>query len=181
MGRHPSPFLPIPRPHHHLGHPDMTEPVGTTLDALVVLGLLSICIDSFNFVEDGRSIGEGFALLRGEFSNLRFRLLVWCRACKFCNERGYNTRLNHQELRPQIFAQLNSICLLFMDAKKVIGRYDVPASLIQLPAPGLGAAFIKEGLHDFLRRVKETNSRAGFPGAFLWPLKDNRAFQELIE
>lgn len=159
----------------------MAEPVGTTLGALGVLGLLSVCIDSFNFIEDGRSVGKAFALLRGEFANLRFRLLVWSRACKFFDEGGYDARLNHPELRPQIFAQLNAICLLFMDAKKVIGRYDIPASSTQLSTPGSSVGFVAEGLHDFLKRIKDTKHRAGFRGAFLWALKDKRAFQDLLE
>ncbi|KAK7993703.1 Glycolipid 2-alpha-mannosyltransferase 1 [Apiospora arundinis] len=158
----------------------MAEPVGTTLGALGVLGLLSVCIESFNFIEDGRSVGKSFTLLRGEFSNLRFRLHVWSRACKFFDDGGYDRRLDHPQLRTQIYAQLNSISLLFVDAKVVMQKYDVPESSAEVAARGASAGPFEEGFHDFLRRIKKTKSRAGFRGAFLWPLKYKKAFEELI-
>ncbi|KAK8859619.1 ankyrin repeat protein [Apiospora arundinis] len=60
-------------------------------------------------------------------------------------------------------------------------KYDVPESSAEVAARGSSTSPVEEGFHDFLRRIKKTKSRAGFRGAFLWPLKYKKAFEELIQ
>ncbi|KAK8030555.1 ubiquitin-conjugating enzyme E2 4 [Apiospora arundinis] len=61
----------------------MAKPVGTTLGALGVVGLLSVCLDCFNLIQDGRSIGKDFALLQTDFASQHFRFHVWARTSGF--------------------------------------------------------------------------------------------------
>jgi ubiquitin-conjugating enzyme E2 D/E len=70
-----------------------------------------------------------------------------------------------------------------MDAAKIVKKYDlVERHALQAARVGSpNAPFIDESMQDFLRRIRKTNSRAGFLGAFVWAVKDRRKFQELID
>ncbi|KAK8135374.1 hypothetical protein PG984_003314 [Apiospora sp. TS-2023a] len=159
----------------------MAEPVGTTLGALGVVGLLSVCLDCFQFIEDGRSVGKGFTLLHGEFINQQFRFRVWTRVSGFFSEGGYDRRLDNPEVKAQVRSQLNSIALLFMDARKVVNKYQLVQVTNQVAAPGEHAGFIEEGLHGFLKRIKQTKRQAGVLGAFSWALKNKRGFETMLQ
>jgi len=45
----------------------MTDPVGATLAVLALAGLFTVCVNCFDFVQHGRSLGKDFALLEGQF------------------------------------------------------------------------------------------------------------------
>ncbi|KAN0076048.1 Ubiquitin-conjugating enzyme/RWD-like protein [Elaphomyces granulatus] len=70
-------------------------------------------------------LGKDFVLLEGQFSNYRIRLFAWSKTCGFLDENGYDRRLDHPAWMQHVQLQLNSICLLFMDAHKIIKKYDI--------------------------------------------------------
>src|SRR5204863_9022360 len=43
---------------------EMVEPVGTTIGALGLLGLVTVALDCFDRVQDGMSLGKDFILLK---------------------------------------------------------------------------------------------------------------------
>jgi ubiquitin-protein ligase len=161
----------------------MGEPVSTILGGLGVAGLVSVCLDCFDIVHDGLNLGRDYVLMEGRFSALRIRLFAWSKACGFLGESGPDPRLSNAAWRGHVQKQLNCICFLFMDAAKIVKKYDL-VERHALQAARLGspnAPFIDEGMQDFLRRIKQTKSRAGFLGVFIWALKDRKKFQELID
>ncbi|KAK6834902.1 ubiquitin conjugating enzyme Ubc4 [Apiospora arundinis] len=159
----------------------MAEPVGTTLGALGVVGLLSVCLDCFNLIQDGRSIGKDFALLQTDFASQHFRFHVWARTSGFVGEGNYDRRLDSPEVKVQVRIQLEAIALLFMDARKVVQRYQIVQDTNQLATTGGNVDFIEEGLHDFLQRIKQTKRQAGFLGAIRWAIKDKTTFETLLQ
>ncbi|KAL9088353.1 MAG: hypothetical protein Q9165_006278 [Trypethelium subeluteriae] len=161
----------------------MVEPLGTTLGALGLVGLLTVCLDCFDFARTGHLLGKDFVLLQGQFSGLRIRLFAWSKACGFMDPGGYDHRLDHSIWRHHIQTQLNCISLLFLDAAKLIKRYDLEERYHQQAhsPDSPNAQFIEEGLRDFLRRMKMTKRRNGLTGGFLWALKDKKDFTELLQ
>lgn len=142
----------------------MAEPVGTTLGALRVVGLLSVCLDCFYFIQDGRSVGKDFTLLHGEFINQQFRFRVWTRVSGFFSKGGYDRRLDNSEVKAQVRSQLNSIALIFVDAKRVTRNYQIAQGTKHVAVPGEHTGFVEDGLHEFLRRIKQTIDRPVFWG-----------------
>lgn len=159
----------------------MAEAVGTTLGALGLAGLLSVCLDCFSFIQDGRSVGKDFTLLHGELINQQFRFRVWTQESGFLSKGGYDRRLDNPGVKAQIRSQLNSIALLFMDAKRVGKKYQIAPGTNRVAAPGVHIGFIEENLHEFLRRIKQTKRQAGFLGAFCWALKHRRCFETMLQ
>ena len=41
----------------------MVDPVGATLGVLGLAGLFTVCVDCFDYIQSGRSLGKDFALL----------------------------------------------------------------------------------------------------------------------
>lgn len=161
----------------------MAEAVGTALGALGVVGLLTVCLDCFDFIQNGLSLGNDFVLLEGQFSGLRIRLFAWGKACGFMSVRGYDRRLDHPAWKQHVQKQLNGISLLFLGAAKIVKKYDL-RERYEHNADGplsQNAQFIDEGLQDFLKRIRKTKKRAGFLGALTWALKDKKEFTELLQ
>ncbi len=159
------------------------DPVGTTLGVLGVVELLTVCLDCFNFIDDGLSLGKDFVLYEGQFSALRIRLYAWGKACGFMNDGGYDERLDHPSWKQHVQKQLNSITLLFFDVAKLVRKYDLVERYqhhVDSVIPGPNCAFIDESLHGFLKRIKKTKRRAGIFGALRWALTDKRMFAELL-
>lgn len=161
----------------------MVEPVGATLGSLGLVGLLTVSLNCFDFMHSGNSLGRDFVLLEGQLSGLRIRLFAWSKACGFMDPDGYNPRIDHPNWRHHISTQLNCISSLFLDAAKLVKRYDLEKRYQQhANSPGSpNVDFIEEGLKGFLLRMKTTKRRGGFTGAFLWALKDKKDFTEMLQ
>ncbi|KAK0724044.1 hypothetical protein B0H67DRAFT_679769 [Lasiosphaeris hirsuta] len=94
-------------------------------------------------------------------------------------------RLDHPSWMNHVQKQLNSICLLFIDANTLVQKY----SVMEPNAGGrsgrmihvFDSRFIEENLHGFLRRVKKTQRHGGFFGALKLALKGKRQFTELLQ
>ncbi|OXV11734.1 hypothetical protein Egran_00507 [Elaphomyces granulatus] len=93
-------------------------------------------------------LGKDFVLLEGQFSNYRIRLFAWSKTCGFLDENGYDRRLDHPAWMQHVQRQLNSICLLFMDAHKIIKKYDTQERRPDYgqAATGPNAQFIAEAI-----------------------------------
>ncbi|KAI9653545.1 MAG: hypothetical protein M1829_001167 [Trizodia sp. TS-e1964] len=100
----------------------MSDPVSTALGVLGVPGLLSVCLDCFNIVHDALNIGKDYTILEGRFSALRIRLFAWTTACGFLSRSGPDPRLSNATWRDHVQKLMNCICLLFMDAAKIIKK-----------------------------------------------------------
>jgi hypothetical protein len=161
----------------------MAEPVGTALGALGVCGLLTVCLDCFNLIQDGISLGKDFVLVEGQFSALRMRLYAWGHACGFMSERGYDRRLDNPAWKQHVQKQLNCISLLFLDAAKIVKTYELAERYDhQAGGPvGPNAQFIDEGLQSFLVRIRRTKKKAGLFGSLKWALVDKKRFTELVK
>ncbi|KAK8041308.1 hypothetical protein PG994_014315 [Apiospora phragmitis] len=68
-----------------------------------------------------------------------------------------------------------------MDACKVVKKYHVAEDANLLAIPGNNVGFVEEGLHDFLKRIKQTKRQAGFLGALRWALKNKSPFEVLLQ
>ena len=162
----------------------MAEVAGLALGGLGIAGLLSVCLDCFELIQDGRSLGKDFVLLEGQLSALRIRLFAWGKACGFMSEAGFDKRLDHPSWKGHVQKQLNSISMLFIDAGELVQKYKVAdlrtvdGNGRELVAPHSG--IIEENLHDFLKRIRNTTRRGGLIGALRWALKDKRQFTELL-
>ncbi|KAI6786013.1 uncharacterized protein J7T54_006352 [Emericellopsis cladophorae] len=156
----------------------MAEPVGTTLGALGILGLLSVSLDCFNFIQDGMSLGKDFAHIDGQLSTLRIRLYAWAKACGFLRGQGYDKRLDSPEWQAHIRTQLSSISLLFLDAGKIVNKYHVGQTYEWRTT---NQHFVDQGLRDYLARVAMTKTKAGLAGQFQWALVYRRRMTELVQ
>ncbi|KAK8002539.1 hypothetical protein PG989_002258 [Apiospora arundinis] len=169
----------------------MAEPVGITLGALGVVGLLSVCIDCFDFVQNGRSVGTDFVFLQGDFASQILRFRIWARISGFFDKSGYDRRLDNSEIKFHIRLQLALIALLFMDANELmkrydsryegLRRYDFSGDSRQLPAPSNNDNSSEERLRCLLQRIKNTKRDVGLFGAFRWALKDKSRFETLLQ
>jgi len=72
----------------------MTDPVSAILGVLGLAGLLTVCVDCFDYVQDGRSLGKDFAFLDGQFQALHFRFFAWGEAVGLTRPEGYDQRFN---------------------------------------------------------------------------------------
>ncbi|KAH6646532.1 hypothetical protein BKA67DRAFT_579921 [Truncatella angustata] len=160
----------------------MAEPIGTALGALGLAGLLSVCLDCFNLIDDAVSVGRDFMVSECQFSAYRIRLYAWGKACGFLENDGYDRRLDQLSWRQHVQKQLNCISLLFLDAAKLIKRYEL-IERYQHHAywiPPIGSSdTLEEGLYEFIKRQKQTKRQAGVWRALQWAVKDKKAFQEL--
>jgi ubiquitin-conjugating enzyme E2 D/E len=129
------------------------------------------------------SLGKDFVHFEGQFGALRIRLFAWAKACGFMNPSGYDSRLDNPAWKGHVQNQLNCISLLFLDTKKIIRKYDLRQRYDSQRPSGANpnAVFIDEGMHLFLKRIKDTRRRGGFRGAFLWAIKDKKDFEELLK
>jgi ubiquitin-conjugating enzyme E2 D/E len=160
----------------------MIEPVGTTIAGLGLLALISVALDCLDRVQDGMSLGKDFVLLEGQFSNYRIRLFAWAKACGFFNESGYDRRLDNPTWTHHVQKQLSSVCLLFMDAKKIIKKYEVKErSSNDHQISCANAQFVNDAMTDFIKRISETKSNNGFFGGLSWAVKYKKKFKELLE
>ncbi|KAK8855252.1 ubiquitin-conjugating enzyme E2 [Apiospora arundinis] len=169
----------------------MAEPVGITLGALGVVGLLSVCIDCFDFVQNGRSVGTDFIFLQGDFASQILRFRIWARISGFFDKGGYDRRLDNPEIKFHIRLQLALIALLFMDTNELVERYDSRYKGLrtydfsgysrQLPAPSDNDNSSDENLRCLIQRIKNTKSHVGIFGAFRWALKDKSRFETLLQ
>ncbi|KAI9705324.1 MAG: hypothetical protein M1820_005154 [Bogoriella megaspora] len=142
----------------------MAEPVGMALGGLGIMGLLTVCLDCFDFMHSGNSLGKDFVILEGQLSGFRIRLFAWSKALGFMNPDGYDPRIDHPNWKP-------------------CKKYDLEERLWQHRfSPGSSNAhFIEESLKDFLQRAKDTKRRNGLVGGFWWALKDKKNFTELLQ
>lgn len=161
----------------------MAEPVGIALGVLGISGLLSVSLDCFNFVQNGMSLGKDFAHIDGQLSTLRIRLYAWGKACGFFSDEGYDKRLDNPQWRSHIRTQLSCISLLFLDAEKIVSKYNVAGNRRQSTTGPLIAneQFINQGIRDYLVKVKTTKKDAGLTGQFQWALVYKRRMTELLQ
>ncbi len=166
----------------------LMEPVGTTLGVLGLAGLLSVCLDCFHYIQDGRSLGKDFAFLEGQLSAHRIRLYAWAHACGFTRSDGrYDSRLDSPVWQQHIRKQLSAVALLFLDADKIVRRYEPqerhPAGQPSagLITEGSNAQFINGGFHRYLARIRATKKRAGLLGSFAWALVYKSEFTRLVD
>src|SRR5437588_6174345 len=101
----------------------MAEAVGTALSSLSLLGLLTVCLDCFNAVQDCTGLDKDFAVIRGHFNGLKLRFRIWARLCGFIDENHEviddNSLLDYDpDCRACIQEQLRCIALLFLDGDK---------------------------------------------------------------
>src|SRR4051794_24904096 len=101
------------------------EPVGVTLGVLGLAGLFTVCIDCFDYVQRGSSVGKDFLRLEGQFRFLQLRFSAWGKAAGFMRPDSYDQRLNNPIWRRLVQQQLNSIPLLFLDGNKLVKRYEL--------------------------------------------------------
>jgi ubiquitin-conjugating enzyme E2 D/E len=128
-------------------------------------------------------LGKDFVLLEGQFSNYRIRLFAWSKTCGFLDENGYDRRLDHPAWMQHVQLQLNSICLLFMDAHKIIKKYDIQERRPDYgqAVTGPNAQFIAEAMCDFLSRISKTKSKNGIFGAVTWAVVHKKRFKDLLD
>ena len=163
------------------------EPVGVALGVLGLSGLVTVCLDCFHYIQDGRSLGRDFLFLEGQLSAHRIRLYAWAHACGFTRPDGrYDHRLDSPVWQRHIQTHLNAIALLFLDADKIVERYNptqryepslANADLIQ-DSPN--ARFISDGLQKYLGRLRSIRQRTGFLGSTKWALLHKRDFTKLV-
>src|SRR5215469_4579784 len=161
----------------------MVDPVGATLGVLGLAGLFTVCVDCFDYIQSGRSLGKDFALLEAQFSALRLRLFAWGKAIGLMRTEGYDKRLNDPRWRMHVQQQLNCISLLFLDGGKLVKKYELKERYechSRGPSES-NAEFIEAGLQDMLRRIRKTKNQAGFFRAAKWALRDKKAFSELLQ
>jgi hypothetical protein len=160
----------------------MAELVGTFLSGLGLMGLFTVCVDCFSYIQAGRSMGKDFVLLEGQFSAIKLRFIAWSVACGFFSSDGYDRRLDNDVFKANVTTQLNCICILFLDARRLIRRYDIRMREAKMIAPtGENAEFITESLNSFLTRINETRRSTKLWSTVRWSLQDRNKFRELIQ
>jgi hypothetical protein len=141
-------------------HAAAMEAVGVTLGVLGLSGLLTVCLDCFHYIQDGRSLGKHFLFLEGQLGAHRIRLYAWAHACGYTGPDGYDPRLDHPVWQKHIQTQLSPIALLFLDSAKIVQRYQLSpcyepersrAGLIQ-DSPN--ARFIGDAMHRYLGEMR---------------------------
>ncbi|OCL13936.1 hypothetical protein AOQ84DRAFT_282122 [Glonium stellatum] len=99
------------------------EGIGLTFGVLGLAGLFSACLDCFDIIQRGRYLGRDYILLETKFTNQKLRFVTWGRACGMMDPKGYNTKLDDEELRPQIEVNLTHVFALFNDGKELRKKY----------------------------------------------------------
>lgn len=163
------------------------EAVGVILGVLGLSGLVTVCLDCFHYIQDGRSLGKDFLFLEGQLSAHRIRLYAWGHACGFTRPDGcYDRRLDNPVWQRHIQTQLSAIALLFLDADKIVQRYEL-AQRYEPERANTGlihdspnARFISDGLQRYLGRLRAIRQRAGFFGSTSWALVHKRDFTRLV-
>jgi tetratricopeptide (TPR) repeat protein len=161
----------------------MVDPVGATLGVLGVAGLFTVCVDCFDYIKASRSVGKSFAIRETQLDALRMRLFAWGHTVRLTDRAGYDVRLDDPRWKNHVQKQLNVISLLFIDAKKIIKRYDLEERYeyhAQGPT-GANAAFLEENFRDFLQRAKKTQKKAGLFNSMRYSLSSQKDFKDLLE
>ncbi|KAK8110438.1 prion-inhibition and propagation-domain-containing protein [Apiospora kogelbergensis] len=156
----------------------MADPLGTTLGVLGVVGVLSVCLQGFDLIQAGCSVGKDFTLLQKEYSSQQFRVHVWARMSGFFDKGGPDRRLDDVRVKAMVQIQLEAIALLLEDASKIVRRYQIAQGTNLITTLGATTNFVEKGL--YLDRIKQTKKQAGVLGAFRWALKDRAAFETLL-
>ncbi|EJT82463.1 hypothetical protein GGTG_02436 [Gaeumannomyces tritici R3-111a-1] len=163
----------------------MAETAGLVLGALGVAGLISVCLDCYNFVQDGRSVGQSYAQFEADMSHQSVRLFAWAKACGYMTVQGPDPRLGGEWER-HVKMQLNCIALLFLDAQKLTGRYHVVDDLASRSSIGssvvaANSQFFEAGLNDALSSIRKTKKKAGLRGFFTFGLRDKKRCEETVQ
>ncbi|KAI9162914.1 Ubiquitin-conjugating enzyme [Paramyrothecium foliicola] len=159
------------------------EVAGLAIGVVGLAGVFTTCVDAFDLVQTGRSLGKTHDILTTRLSNQRLRFIAWGKACGLDN--GYSQISSFEpNLEAAITETMRCIVLLFVDGDKLSLRYrkrgrpsiggeGTPTSIVP---SGNGNIFSDTG-HDFLERI----SRDSFLSATRWAISDKKKFTELIE
>jgi hypothetical protein len=158
----------------------MADPVGTTLGALGLRGLMTVCLDCFDRVQP--LLGNFFHFER-QFSALCIRLFAWAMACGFMNACGYGTRLDNPARKRLVQNQFNCISRLSLNTNKIVTTYQLRERYDSQRSNTMGpnALFINDSMHLFLKRIMDIGRDGNFSGAFFWALEDKKDFQDLLK
>jgi len=162
----------------------MAEPIGTALSSLGLLGLLTVCLDCFNAVQDFTGLDKDYAVISGHFKGIKLRFRIWARACGFVENHevldGSGLLDDDPDCCASIQEQLKCIALLFMDGDKIVEQYCREASAFEsTPSSRLRFSVTKSGnglLYDYLCGVRTTDKTAGVLMRLRWVLLYKKKF-----
>jgi len=163
------------------------EAVGVTLGVLGLSGLLTVCLDCFYYIQDGRSLGRDFIHLEGQLRAQRLRLYAWAHACGFTRPDGrYDYRLDHPECRQNVQVNLSAIAHHFLNTTKIVRqyklsqRYNPEQSGTSLLLDSPNARFVDDGMQRYLQDIRAVRQSAGLLDRAKWALSHKRKFTELV-
>lgn len=170
------------------------EAIGLGVGVVGLAGLFSACVDCLQLIQQGRYLGKDYLLLETKFTNQRLRLVTWGRACGMTNLKGYNERLNEEELRPCIEATLLQIVNLFHDGRELQRKYGLrleegkTTALSASPTVNatahwgtVGTSTFRRKFRNLKQRVERTQKQAGIRLITKWAIDDKMKFTELVQ
>jgi ubiquitin-protein ligase len=167
------------------------EIAGLVVGVAGLAGAFTTCLDCFELLQTGRSLGKDYTLLTTRLGNLRLRFKGWGEGCGLMVPGGhYDSRLDEPQLKSQIMLTMRCIILLFLDGEKLVKRYKIksrqgPGSSIQhggaiVLSHGNGSEVFQESGYDFLYRISQTQKEVSILHTARWALEDRKKMAGLV-
>ena len=161
----------------------MAEAAGLVLGVAGLAGLFSLCVQSFDLVQMGRTLGRDYEILETKYEATKVRFMIWGEAMGMTNPDDYDARLDNPMIQSTICRILNCIRFLFADGNVLASRYGLRMDLAE---PGLGASgkrrrIFKETYDRFNARVAKTQTQASLPATARWVIDHRARFVTLVQ
>lgn len=164
------------------------EPVGLAVGVAGLAGLFSTCIDCFNLVQRGSNLGRDFPLCERKFSNQRWRLWAWGRACGLSDDNAFDETLWDDEVRVAVSETLGEIAALFKHHMTLSRRYrpsiSKPGETKSVTPAAVSALFLRlrsTSLADLASPVRPAARRPAIRAAVRWAIGDKESFSGLVQ
>ncbi|KAL2809094.1 prion-inhibition and propagation-domain-containing protein [Aspergillus granulosus] len=165
----------------------MTEPVSVVLATAGITGILTSCIECFEYIQLGRSFGKDYERCLLRLDLVRLRLSRWWESLHLPMSSAIPLSLRTPEDLQILRSTLEDILDQFDEAKNLSLKYHKPASIgpstdLAVYDPDRDLAPNPRRLHGKLRDMAlRRQKELGLSRRVTWALYDQKSYNQLIE